>query len=166
MPDHFDVGSRRKFAERRLLSPIARPRRSAALIAIDEADVALKPRNLTMEEAASLPLDGPTAWQVLVEQARLKEGQKILIHAGSGGVGTFAIQLAKHLGAEVATTTSKANVDLVKRLGVDVVIDYKSEKFETLLSGYDVALNSLAGDKGVTLFQRTMSRLMREADRS
>jgi threonine dehydrogenase-like Zn-dependent dehydrogenase len=104
--------------------------------------------------------------QVLVEQARLKEGQKILIRGGSGGVGTFAIQLAKHLGAEVATTTSKANVDLVKRLGVDVVIDYKSEKFETLLSGYDVALNSLAGDKGVTLFQRTMSRLMREADRS
>ncbi|MGF7171993.1 NADPH:quinone reductase-like Zn-dependent oxidoreductase [Sphingobium xanthum] len=103
---------------------------------------------------------------VLVEQARLKEGQKILIRGGSGGVGTFAIQLAKHLGAEVATTTSKANVDLVKRLGVDVVIDYKSEKFETLLSGYDVALNSLAGDKGVTLFRRTMSRLMREADRS
>jgi NADPH:quinone reductase-like Zn-dependent oxidoreductase len=115
----------------------------ADLIAITEADVALKPRNLTMEEAASIPLVGLTAWQVLVERAGLRKGQNILIHAGSGGVGTFAIQLAKHLGATVATTTSTANVDLVKNLGADVVIDYKKQDFEKVLSGYDVVLNSL-----------------------
>lgn len=86
----------------------------AEYIAIDEADVALKPNNLTMEEAASLPLVALTAWQVLVERANVQKGQKVLIHAGSGGVGTIAIQLAKHLGAYVATTTSTANVDLVK----------------------------------------------------
>jgi len=118
----------------------------AELIAMNEADVALKPKNLTMEEAASIPLVGLTAWQVLVERARLKKGQKVLIHAGSGGVGTFAIQLAKHLGATVATTTSSVNVDLVKSLGADVVIDYKKQDFEKVLSGYDVVLNSLGTD--------------------
>src|SRR6266699_272371 len=109
----------------------------AEFIAMNEADVALKPKNLTMEEAASIPLVGLTAWQVLIERAHLKKGQKVLIHAGSGGVGTFAIQLAKHIGATVATTTSTANVDLVKSLGADVVIDYKKEHFEKVLSGYD-----------------------------
>ena len=101
----------------------------AELIAINEADVAIKPKNLTMEEAASIPLVGLTAWQVLIERAKLKKGQKVLIHAGSGGVGTFAIQLAKHIGATVATTTSTENVDLVRSLGADVVIDYKKEDF-------------------------------------
>ena len=115
----------------------------AEQIAIDETDVALKPRNLSMVEAASIPLVGLTAWQVLVERASLKKGQKVLIHAGSGGVGTFAIQLAKYLGATVATTTSTSNVDLVKNLGADVVIDYKKDDFSKLLSGYDVVLNSL-----------------------
>lgn len=115
----------------------------AERIAMDEADVALKPGNLTMEEAASIPLVGLTAWQVLIERANLKKGQKVLIHAGSGGVGTFAIQLAKHLGATVATTTSTANVDLVKSLGADVVIDYRKDDFSNVLSGYDVVLNSL-----------------------
>jgi len=115
----------------------------AEQIAIDETDVALKPRNLSMVEAASIPLVGLTAWQVLVERASLKKGQKVLIHAGSGGVGTFAIQLAKQLGATVATTTSTSNVDLVKNLGADVVIDYKKDDFSKLLSGYDVVLNSL-----------------------
>jgi NADPH:quinone reductase-like Zn-dependent oxidoreductase len=118
----------------------------AEFIAIDEADVALKPKNLNMEEAASIPLVGLTAWQVLVERAGLRKGQKVLIHAGSGGVGTFAIQLAKHLGATVATTTSTANVELVRSLGADIVIDYKKEDFEKVLSGYDVVLNSLDGD--------------------
>jgi NADPH:quinone reductase-like Zn-dependent oxidoreductase len=99
-----------------------------------------------MEEAASIPLVGLTAWQVLVERANLKKGQKVLIHAGSGGVGTFAIQLAKHLGATVATTTGTANVDLVKSLGADIVIDYKEDDFEKVLNGYDVVLNSLAKD--------------------
>jgi NADPH:quinone reductase-like Zn-dependent oxidoreductase len=103
----------------------------------------MKPDNLTMEEAASLPLVALTAWQVLVERANVQKGQKVLIHAGSGGVGTIAIQLAKHLGAYVATTTSTANVDLVKSLGADVVVDYKKEDFEKVLHGYDVVMNSL-----------------------
>lgn len=118
----------------------------AEFIAIDEADVAPKPKNLTMEEAASVPLVTLTAWQALVERARLKKGQKVLIHAGSGGVGAVAIQLAKHLGATVATTTSTANVEMVKNLGADVVIDYKKDNFEKRLSGYDVVLNSLGKD--------------------
>ncbi|WP_062203015.1 NADP-dependent oxidoreductase [Aureimonas sp. AU12] len=115
----------------------------AEFIAVDEADVAHKPGNIGMEEAASLPLVALTAWQALVETATLKPGQKVLIHAGSGGVGTIAIQLAKHLGASVATTTSTANIDLVRSLGADVVIDYKTQAFEDVLSGYDVVLNSL-----------------------
>ncbi len=118
----------------------------AEFIAMNEADVALKPRNLTMEEAASIPLVGLTAWQVLIERANLEKRQKVLIHAGSGGAGTFAIQLAKHIGAMVATTTSTANVDLVKSLGADVVIDYKKEDFEKVLSDFDVVLNSLGKD--------------------
>lgn len=118
----------------------------AEAIAIDEGDLALKPKNLNMAEAAAIPLVGLTAWQALVEQAKLQKGQKILIHAGSGGVGTFAIQLAKHLGATVATTTSTANVKLVTSLGADVVIDYKKQDFSKVLSGYDVVLNSLEGD--------------------
>lgn len=118
----------------------------AQFIAMNEADVAMKPKTLSMEDAASIPLVGLTAWQLLVERADLKKGQKVLIHAGSGGVGTFAIQLAKHLGATVATTTSTANVDLVKRLGADIVVDYKKEDFEKVLSGYDVVLNSLGQD--------------------
>src|SRR5436190_4952683 len=97
----------------------------AELIAIDEADVALKPKTLGMEEAAAIPLVALTAWQALVDKADLKRGQKVLIHAGSGGVGTMAIQLAKHMGALVATTTSTANMALVKGLGADVAIDYK-----------------------------------------
>ncbi len=125
----------------------ARPRdfRTGAFaqsIAVNEADVALKPKNLTMNEAASLPLVGLTAWQALVEVGKVKPGQKVFIQAGSGGVGTFAIQLAKHLGASVATTTSGKNIELVKSLGADVVIDYKQQDFETLLSGYDLVLNS------------------------
>src|SRR5881392_3494336 len=118
----------------------------AEFISMNEDDVALKPKELTMEEAASIPLVGLTAWQALIERANLKKGQKVLIHAGSGGVGTFAIQLAKHVGATVATTTSTANIDLVKSLGADVVVDYTKEDFEKVLSGYDVVLNSLGKD--------------------
>ncbi|MBK7946559.1 MAG: NADP-dependent oxidoreductase [Flavobacteriales bacterium] len=117
----------------------------AEFIAMDEADVALKPKSLTMEEAASIPLVGLTAWQALVEMANVKKGQKVFIQAGSGGVGTFAIQLAKHLGATVATTASAANAALVKSLGADVVIDYKTQDFETTLRDYDVVLNSQDG---------------------
>jgi NADPH:quinone reductase-like Zn-dependent oxidoreductase len=114
----------------------------AEFIAINEADVALKPKNLSMTEAASIPLVGLTAWQALVEVGKVKPGQKVFIQAGSGGVGTFAIQLAKHLGATVATTTSAKNAELVKSLGADVVIDYKTQDFEKVLSGYDLVLNS------------------------
>src|SRR5216110_3529268 len=115
----------------------------AEFIAVREDDLAIKPKSLTMEEAASIPLVGLTAWQALIEKAKLKKGQKVLIHAGSGGVGTFAIQLAKHVGATVATTTSTANIDLVKQLGADVVVDYKKDDFADMLRDYDVVLNSL-----------------------
>jgi NADPH:quinone reductase-like Zn-dependent oxidoreductase len=111
-------------------------------IAVREADLALKPKNLTMEEAASIPLVGLTAWQALIEKGNLKKGQKVFIQAGSGGVGTFAIQLAKYLGATVATTTSAANIELVKSLDADVVVDYKKDDFEKVLQGYDLVLNS------------------------
>jgi len=114
----------------------------AEYIAIHENDVALKPTNLSMDEAASIPLVALTAWQALVERANLKKGQKVFIQAGSGGVGTIAIQLAKHIGATVATTTGTSNVKWVKALGADVVIDYKKEDFESILRDYDVVLNS------------------------
>jgi alcohol dehydrogenase len=117
----------------------------AELVAVKEASLAPKPKGLTMEEAASLPLVGLTAWQALVEKAGLKAGQKVFIQAGSGGVGTFAIQLAKHLGASVATTTSAGNAALVRSLGADVVIDYKTQDFEEVLRDYDVVLNSQDG---------------------
>ena len=119
--------------------------RFAEFVPVKEASLALKPKGLTMEEAASIPLVGLTAWQALVEKANLKKGQKVFIQAGSGGVGTFAIQLAKHLGATVATTTSTTNVALVKSLGADVVIDYKTQDFEDVLHDYDVVLNSQDG---------------------
>ena len=118
----------------------------AERIAIGEADLALKPVSLDMAHAASLPLVALTAWQVLVERAQVKPGHKVLIHAGSGGVGTIAIQLARHLGASVATTTSTGNVDLVRNLGADVIVDYRKDDFTKVLSGYDVVLNSLGPD--------------------
>ncbi len=114
----------------------------AEFIAINQADVALKPKNLSMEEAASIPLVGLTAWQALVDVGKVKSGQKVFIQAGSGGVGTIAIQLAKHLGAYVATTTSAGNAAMVKSLGADLVIDYKAQDFEKVLSNYDLVLNS------------------------
>jgi NADPH:quinone reductase-like Zn-dependent oxidoreductase len=117
----------------------------AELISIKEEDLALKPRSLTMEEAASIPLVGLTAWQALVERGQLQRGQKVFIQAGSGGVGTFAIQLAKHLGAVVATTTSAANIDLVRGLGADIVVDYKKDDLEAKLSDYDLVLHSQDG---------------------
>ena len=117
----------------------------AEFVAVKESSLAPKPKNLSMEEAASIPLVALTVWQALVERANLKKGQKVFIQAGSGGVGTFAIQLAKHLGATVATTTSTSNVAWVKSLGADVVIDYKKDDFEKVLNGYDVVLNSQDG---------------------
>ncbi len=118
----------------------------AERVSVHEDDLALKPRSLTMEEAASVPLVALTAWQALVERANLRKGQRVLIQAGSGGVGIIAIQLAKHLGATVATTTSTENVDWVKRLGADTVIDYKRDDFETVVHDYDLVLDSLGGE--------------------
>lgn len=118
----------------------------AEFIAVKAEDVAPKPTNLTMVEAASIPLVGLTAWQALVERAGIRKGKKVLIHAGSGGVGTFAIQLARHFGATVATTASATNKDLVTSLGADVLIDYRKDAFEKAISGYDVVLNSLDGE--------------------
>jgi len=118
----------------------------AQWIAVNQNAVALKPANTNMAQAASIPLVALTAWQVLVETAQLKKGQKVLIHAGSGGVGSLAIQLAKHLGAFVATTTSTTNVEWVKALGADRVIDYTQQNFESVLHDYDLVLNSLGAD--------------------
>ncbi|MFG3344366.1 NADP-dependent oxidoreductase [Streptomyces sp. NPDC048018] len=118
----------------------------AELIAVHQDDVAIKPANLTMTEAASLPLVALTAWQALVERAQVRPGQKVLIHAGSGGLGTIAIQLAKHLGAHVATTVSTAKADLVRELGADVVVDYRTQDFASVLHDYDVVLDSLGGE--------------------
>jgi NADPH:quinone reductase-like Zn-dependent oxidoreductase len=117
----------------------------AEFVPVRESSLALKPAGLTMEQAASIPLVGLTAWQALVERAGLKKGQKVFVQAGSGGVGSFAIQLARHLGASVATTTSAANVALVRGLGAELAIDYKTQDFEDVLHGYDVVLNSQDG---------------------
>jgi NADPH:quinone reductase-like Zn-dependent oxidoreductase len=118
----------------------------AERIAVAEEDLALKPASASMAEAGSLPLVALTAWQALVEQGNVRAGQKVLIHAGAGGVGSIAIQLAKHLGATVATTASGSNAAFVRELGADVVIDYRNEDFEQHLSGYDLVLDSLGGE--------------------
>ncbi|PEC22984.1 NADP-dependent oxidoreductase [Bacillus cereus] len=128
----------------------ARPRKDkigtfAEYIAIHEDDIALKPKNLSFEEAASIPLVGLTSYQALHDITHLQQGQKILIHAGSGGVGTFAIQLAKIMGATVTTTASEAGANLVKSLGADEIINYKTEKFEDILTNYDAVFDTIGG---------------------
>lgn len=118
-----------------------------AQIAWVKADeIAFKPTNISHAEAASVPLAGLTAWQALITRGKLKRGDKVLIHAGSGGVGTLAIQIAKHFGAYVATTCSPRNSDLVRDLGADVVIDYNTQKFEEEVSDYDLVFDMLAGE--------------------
>ncbi|HEB2432173.1 NADP-dependent oxidoreductase [Bacillus cereus] len=128
----------------------ARPRKNkigtfAEYIAIHEDDIALKPKNLSFEEAASIPLVGLTSYQALHDIMQLQKGQKILIHAGSGGVGTFAIQLAKIMGAIVTTTASEAGANLVTSLGADEIINYKTEKFEDILKNYDAVFDTIGG---------------------
>jgi NADPH:quinone reductase-like Zn-dependent oxidoreductase len=118
----------------------------AERISADEGDLAIKPVSLSMAEASSVPLVALTAWQALVERANVQPGQKVLIHAGSGGVGNYAIQLAKQLGATVATTTGTSNVEWVRDLGADIVIDYRTQDFETVVDDYDVVLDSQGGD--------------------
>ena len=124
---------------------------------ISQANLALKPKSLSMEEAASVPLVALTAWQVLFDRAKVRKGDKVLIQAGSGGVGVFAIQLAKHAGASVATTASAASAELVRSLGADIVIDYHRQDLAEVLSGYDVALNSqdaAALGKSISILKR------------
>ncbi|WP_152392824.1 NADP-dependent oxidoreductase [Paenibacillus guangzhouensis] len=128
-----------------------RPRKNrigtlAEFIAVHEEDIWLKPQNLTFEEAASIPLVGLTTYQAFVDIINLQQGQKILIHAGSGGVGTFAIQLAKLMGAFVATTASDKGYELVKSMGADLIINYKTENFEEMLTGYDAVFDTLGGE--------------------
>jgi NADPH:quinone reductase-like Zn-dependent oxidoreductase len=117
----------------------------AELIAIDQGDVSPKPDSLTLTEAAAVPLVALAAWQVLVDRAHVRPGQKVLVHAGAGGLGSTVIQLAKHLGATVATTANAANEELVRSLGADIVVDYTKDDFSTVLSGYDLVLDSLGG---------------------
>lgn len=109
-------------------------------------DVAPKPASLTHQEAAAVPLVALAAWQVLVDRAHVKPGQKVLIHAGAGGLGSTVIQLAKHLGATVATTARTDSEKLVRSLGADIVVDYTKEDFAKVLSGYDLVLDSLGGE--------------------
>lgn len=118
----------------------------AERIAVAESDLALKPRSISLEEAGSLPLVALTAWQALVERGNVQPGQKVLIHGGAGGVGSIAIQLAKHLGATVATTASASNHDFVRELGADIAVDYRTQDFEQLLNGYDLVLDSVGGE--------------------
>lgn len=118
----------------------------AEFAVVPESAAALKPTNLDFVQAASIPMVGLTAWQALKERANLLAGQKVFIPAGSGGIGTFAIQLARHLGAKVGTTTSTGNVELVRSLGADEVVDYKKEEFENVLRDYDAVLGTVRGD--------------------
>jgi NADPH:quinone reductase-like Zn-dependent oxidoreductase len=118
----------------------------AEFAVVPETAAALKPPNLDFVQAASIPMVALTSWQALNERARLKPGQKVFIPAGSGGIGTFAIQLAKYLGAKVGTTTSSGNVDLVRSLGADDVVDYNKQQFETVLRDYDAVLGTIRGD--------------------
>jgi NADPH:quinone reductase-like Zn-dependent oxidoreductase len=118
----------------------------AEFAVVSESAAALKPDNLDFVQAASIPMVGLTSWQALKERANLRAGQKVFIPAGSGGIGTFAIQLAKLLGAKVGTTTSSGNVELVRGLGADEIIDYKKQEFENVLSGYDAVLGTVRGE--------------------
>ncbi len=125
----------------------------AEFAVVRDGAAAPKPANITFEEAASLPLVALTAWQALVEVGKLRAGQRVLIHAGSGGVGSVAIQLARHLSATVLTTVGQRNMELVKRLGADVAIDYRNARFEDVATDCDVVLDSAGGDTLVRSFK-------------
>lgn len=118
----------------------------AEFAVVPESVAALKPDNLDFVQAAAIPMVGLTSWQALKERLNLRAGQKVFIPAGSGGIGTFAIQLAKQMGAKVGTTTSTGNVDLVRSLGADEVVDYRKQEFENVLRGYDAVLGTVRGE--------------------
>lgn len=113
---------------------------------VDDHLLARKPASISWEEAAAVPLAGLTAYQALFTHGNLKKGEKVLIHAGAGGVGIYAIQLAKQAGAYVITTASERNHELLKSLGADEVIDYRNTKFEEVLSDIDVVFDTMGGD--------------------
>jgi NADPH:quinone reductase-like Zn-dependent oxidoreductase len=117
----------------------------AEYVAVDRSLVAVKPETLSFAEAASLPLVGLTAWQALTEQSQVGPGTRVLIHGGAGGVGSVAVQLAKHLGAEVVATASADSVELVRKLGADQVVDYRAEQFDEVLSDIDVVFDTVGG---------------------
>jgi len=121
----------------------------AEYIVIHSYEAALVPKNISLIEAAGVPLAAQTAWIGLFEKANLKSDQKVLIHGAAGGVGTFAVQLAKIAGAHVIGTCSKENIEMVKSIGADQVIDYKSEDFSTKLKNIDVVLDTIGGDTQV-----------------
>ena len=125
----------------------------AEYVVSNEKDVALMPSNLSFNEAASIPLAGLTAYQSLVDVAQLSSQENVLIYAGSGGVGTIAIQLAKHLGAYVTATTSIKNVDMVKKLGSDKVIDYTKENFQEQGRQFDVVYDTLGAEHTLNSFK-------------
>jgi alcohol dehydrogenase len=125
----------------------------AQFIAIDENELAHMPKNLTYSEAASIPLVGLTSWQALFDIAGMKSGDRVFIQAGAGGIGTFAIQLVKHFGAHVITTTSSRNTNFVRSLGADEVIDYKTQKFEEVLKNVDIVFDTLGGEALYKSFQ-------------
>jgi alcohol dehydrogenase len=108
--------------------------------------IAHKPKTLDHIEAAALPLVGVSAWQALVENIALSNGQKILIHGGAGGIGSIAIQLAKHLGAYVTTTVSTNDKQFVQELGADQIVDYKKENFEDIIQDYDAVYDAIGGE--------------------
>lgn len=118
----------------------------AEFAAVPENAAALKPANLDFVQAASIPMVALTSWQALKERISLRRGQKLFVPAGSGGIGTFAIQLAHELGAKVGTTVSTGNIELVRGLGADEIVDYKKQEFDKELRGYDAVLGTVRGD--------------------
>jgi NADPH:quinone reductase-like Zn-dependent oxidoreductase len=118
----------------------------AQFVAVPEGAAALKPANLDFVQAAAIPMVALTSWQALTERLQVKRGQKVFIPAGSGGIGTMAIQLAKHLGATVGTTTSTGNIEFVRELGADEVVDYKKQDFQEVLRAYDAVIGAAKGE--------------------
>jgi len=118
----------------------------AEFVSANSNNTALKPKSVSFNEAGALPLAGVSAVQALEEHIKLQKGQKILIHGGAGGIGHMAIQYAKALGAWVATTVSEKDIDFVKKLGADEVIDYKTQKFEEVLKDYDTVFDTVGGE--------------------
>jgi len=125
----------------------------AEFVIVPSTSLALKPKSVSYSDAAAIPLTGLSALQVLKDQMNISSGQKVLIHGGAGGIGTLAIQIAKQLGAEVATTASKEDIGYVKELGADMVIDYENEKFEDMVKDYDAVLDTVGGETYQRSFQ-------------